>query len=156
RFDTSGPADARGGHVNYAGVALRARVQRTRGLPGCTASLLAEPREDAALLALRRVLSASRGDARAIARDLVQVSRGPLELLRAAVRRAGHRPEILPVCALELVTMIEQIPDPESRVTLSERRDPLGLPLVRVDWRVHEEERDAAVAMLELVERELA
>ncbi|HEY8431085.1 MAG TPA: GMC oxidoreductase, partial [Sandaracinaceae bacterium] len=148
--------DERGRHVYYAGVALSERVQRKRGLPGCTASLLAEPREDAALLALRRVLSASRGDARAIARDLVQVSRGPLELLRAAVRRAGHRPEILPVTALQLVTMIEQIPDPESRVTLSDARDPLGVPIVRVDWRVHEEERDAAVTMLELIEREFA
>lgn len=149
--------DERGRHVYFAGVALSERVQRSRGLPGCTAALLAEPREDAALLALRRVLSSAREpDARLLARDLARVSRAPLELVRAALRRAGHRPEIVPVRSLQLVTMIEQIPDPESRVTLSAERDPLGVPIVRVDWRMHDEEREAALTMIELLERELS
>jgi choline dehydrogenase-like flavoprotein len=35
-----------------------------------------------------------------------------------------------------VVTFCEQPPDPQSRVTLSERRDALGLPRACVDWRI--------------------
>lgn len=37
---------------------------------------------------------------------------------------------------LVLVHFCEQPPDADSRVTLSERRDALGLPVLRLDWRI--------------------
>ena len=37
---------------------------------------------------------------------------------------------------LELFTQSEQCPNPESRVTLSETRDPLGMPQPRLEWRL--------------------
>jgi len=40
--------------------------------------------------------------------------------------------------ALELYTQCEQAPNPDSRVTLGEERDPLGIPRVRLDWRLSE------------------
>lgn len=40
--------------------------------------------------------------------------------------------------ALEIYTQCEQAPNPDSRVTLGERRDALGVPRVRLDWRLSE------------------
>lgn len=142
--------DERGRHVFYAGVALSERVQRSRRLPSCTASLLVEPRDDAPLLALRRIAKGG-----GTPRDVARVCGAPLELARAAMRRTRHRPEILPMRTLSMIAMIEQMPDPESRVTLSTKKDVLGVPIARVDWRVHTAEREAARTMFRLLEREL-
>jgi choline dehydrogenase-like flavoprotein len=35
----------------------------------------------------------------------------------------------------------EQVPDPASRVTLSDRRDALDLPILRLDWRLTDQDR---------------
>ncbi len=43
---------------------------------------------------------------------------------------------------------MESPPDPESRVTLSERRDRLGMPVARVEWRVGDRERRGLEAYL--------
>jgi choline dehydrogenase-like flavoprotein len=37
---------------------------------------------------------------------------------------------------LELICMVEQQPDPESRITLSDRVDRFGVPISRVNWKV--------------------
>ena len=42
---------------------------------------------------------------------------------------------------LAIRVLCEQIPDRESRVTLSDRTDRFGIPLARVDWKVSELER---------------
>lgn len=151
--------DARGRHVFDAGLALSERVQMERRLPNTAAYLVAEPREDASVAALRRLVhlnvSHRNADARALLRDVLSVARGPAEILDAVARRSRHRPEIVPVHSLQLVASPEQFPNPNSRVTLSERRDPLGTPIVRVDWRIDERERDAALAMLEILRKEL-
>ena len=36
--------------------------------------------------------------------------------------------------------IVEQIPNPDSRVLLSERTDAFGVPLSRIDWRINEQE----------------
>jgi choline dehydrogenase-like flavoprotein len=45
----------------------------------------------------------------------------------------------------------EQRPDPESRVTLSDRTDRLGVPLARVNWRINDDERRTIFRITELV-----
>lgn len=52
--------------------------------------------------------------------------------------------------ALTLEGMVEQLPDPDSRVTLSERRDRFGSPLARIDWRMHEQDAHAMRRAAEL------
>jgi choline dehydrogenase-like flavoprotein len=37
---------------------------------------------------------------------------------------------------LELICMVEQQPDPDSRITLSDRTDRFGVPISRVNWKV--------------------
>jgi len=39
----------------------------------------------------------------------------------------------------------EQVPNPDSRVTLSDERDALGLPKIRLDWRLTEQDRRSLV-----------
>jgi choline dehydrogenase-like flavoprotein len=51
--------------------------------------------------------------------------------------------------AVTLEAMCEQLPNPDSRLTLSDRRDRLGVRISRIDWRVSEEE---AVAMRRITE----
>jgi choline dehydrogenase-like flavoprotein len=50
----------------------------------------------------------------------------------------------------------EQAPNPESRVTLSPRRDALGQPLARLDWRLAEIDRTSWLRGLDALAREVA
>ena len=45
----------------------------------------------------------------------------------------------------------EQRPDPASRITLADRKDRLGVPLARVDWRIGDDERRSIVRIAEIV-----
>ena len=52
-----------------------------------------------------------------------------------------------------LIAIVEQAPRPESRVTLGEERDALGLPRVRVDWRFGDLERKTLAGLYEAIAR---
>ena len=45
----------------------------------------------------------------------------------------------------------EQSPNPDSRITLSERTDPLGVSLAKVDWRINDDERHTLIRTAEIV-----
>ncbi|MEW5727651.1 MAG: GMC family oxidoreductase, partial [Pseudomonadota bacterium] len=49
----------------------------------------------------------------------------------------------------------EQVPNPDSRVTLADGRDGLGLPRLRVDWRVTGQDIDGVLAAHRLLARRL-
>jgi choline dehydrogenase-like flavoprotein len=49
----------------------------------------------------------------------------------------------------------EQAPNPDSRVTLGARRDALGLPVARVDWRIDESDRASIRASQQVVDAAL-
>jgi choline dehydrogenase-like flavoprotein len=49
----------------------------------------------------------------------------------------------------------EQSPNPESRITLSDRKDVLGTPMARVDWRISYSERHSLMRIGQLLEKEL-
>lgn len=57
---------------------------------------------------------------------------------------------------LVLVHFCEQPLDPESRVTLSDRRDALGVPMLRLDWRIQPEVVRGMEALSRLLGEELA
>ncbi len=44
----------------------------------------------------------------------------------------------------------EQRPDPDSRVTLSARRDRLGVPIATIDWRIHGDDRRTIIRLAHL------
>lgn len=41
-----------------------------------------------------------------------------------------------------LFVQAEQVPNPESRITLSDEKDALGMPRIVVDWRLHDQDRE--------------
>jgi choline dehydrogenase-like flavoprotein len=56
------------------------------------------------------------------------------KLLRAGLQKIQGKP--LAMDHLVLVDQSEQEPDPESRVTLAESKDQLGIPRLRLNWRI--------------------
>ena len=77
-----------------------------------------------------------------------------VKLLRAALK-GEYGSSARPSPLLVSVTS-EQAPNPDSRVTLSPRRDALGQPLARLDWRLSELDCRSWTTGLELLARELA
>jgi choline dehydrogenase-like flavoprotein len=55
-----------------------------------------------------------------------------------------------------LEVQLEQVPHPDSRITLADAVDALGQPRVRVDWRWQPQDLDAASRWLDLVASEIA
>lgn len=57
---------------------------------------------------------------------------------------------------IALKVQAETVPNPSSRVTLSEKIDKYGKPLARLDWRLTSEDRKATDFLLAEIEKELA
>ena len=55
-----------------------------------------------------------------------------------------------------LVVRAEQAPNPDSRVTLSERQDAIGMPLTRLDWRLTALDVDSVAGLVAALGRETA
>jgi choline dehydrogenase-like flavoprotein len=68
---------------------------------------------------------------------------------------SGARPAESIPRTFHLLTRQEQAPNPASRVTLSSERDALGMPRVRLDWRLTELDHRSFRAFYEVLGREL-
>jgi choline dehydrogenase-like flavoprotein len=73
----------------------------------------------------------------------------------AGVRKLAGRP-VVPADRVEMVGYFEQAPDRASRITLSDRRDALGLRKAQVDWRLNQQDLDNIRATSLLVGRDVA
>jgi choline dehydrogenase-like flavoprotein len=141
----------RGRHVFLHGLALSREIQRREQLLHCHAYLDSfDVSDDDPWSALDR-FKATRSfrDARLALSHSGELFQG---LYR---RRFKHRPQLARLTRVELHCILEQIPDPASRVTLSEdKTDALGMPLSKIDWKVSDTERRTARRMTELVCKE--
>jgi choline dehydrogenase-like flavoprotein len=81
-----------------------------------------------------------------LAGDLASVLDIPLQ---RAVHRHGHNN------LFRVYVESEQVPNPESRVMLSQRRDPLGMHRVKLDWRLKAEDFDTIRRSQEVLSEEL-
>jgi predicted dehydrogenase len=139
--------------VFLSGFALSPRVQRERELLNCAMYVMPEEPEDTAVHAARRLRS---GQGQAM-HDVRTLLGSPMELAQAAKRRqVDGLPPIPPPKRVVIGANSEQRPDPNSRITLSEHTDALGMPLSRVDWRMDDQELATITTMLDLVRAELA
>jgi len=170
------PAHARGLHVietfkragseqrAHVGFALAERILRQERLNGCVAYFIRRfhaetapeyfSRGGKALAHLREFLTDKVPD-RQIGRHLRNVAQGYREVGITLARRTGDL--LRPRRCLALRTIVEATPRPDSRVTLSDQRDELGMPQVRVDWRLNPEDRrglDRLRAVLHAVVRD--
>ena len=137
-----------GKQVFMSGLALSPRVQRERELLNACMYVLSEDDENAAVHAARR-LATGTGDTAA---DVKALLSRPMELAEAARRRQLEGlPPIVPPTRISLGVNAEQRPDPDSRITLSDRTDKLGMPLTRMDWRMDDQEIETIRAMFDLV-----
>lgn len=95
-----------------------------------------------------------RRERRASMRDVVRVVRGAPELAAAGARLARGR-EPAPTSSEVGILAVAGQPRPAGAVTLSDELDPLGLPRIRVDWRIGEEERTAMADAVAVFDEEL-
>ncbi len=150
-----------GRHVYLHGLALSRETQQREQLLNCHAYVDSfDTGGDDPWAALDRAKATlrSRGTLARLYPDArIALSRSG-DLVRGMYRRwFKHRPQLERLTRIELHCILEQIPDPESRVTLSqEKRDALGMPLSKIDWKISETERRTARRMTQLVCQEFA
>ncbi len=141
------------GRFFRAGLRLSPAVQREERLLNCAAWLGETLAPDDPWDAMRR-LAARKPK---LPDDLVDVARNIPLMVRGAVDYFVARnglPRKLRELTLEC--MCEQMPDADSRVTLSDRRDRHGMPLPKIDWRSHPAEARTMHRMAELVASEFS
>ena len=161
------------------GLALTPLIQEQEGLSNTAIYFIMERAPDDPWDALKRLLR--RTSIRPF-RDLVSVSAGagliakgagrkllasdltpkPLKnfIVNTAIRcdpnfvaeefQNGGVPHKLTGIRIDAIT--EQRPNPDSRVTLSERTDRLGVPLAKADWRLDDQDRRALVRIAQLAQ----
>nr|WP_294514454.1 GMC family oxidoreductase [uncultured Rhodopila sp.] len=163
RFGFYGAKLAGRTHMYMHGMALSRKIQEREGLLHCAAYMMEERAPDDPWDALKRLLQGrSEGlvsdlaavvsspalVAKGVSRRVIESDRVPQAIRRFGVEAIGrHFPNFaarefqtrgLPhkITGLSIEAISEQRPDPDSRITLSHRCDPLGVPIARVDWRV--------------------
>jgi choline dehydrogenase-like flavoprotein len=116
---------------------------------GCMASLVFTYSEDSPLNAALRLRR------RIDRRDLALAARGVPQVAAAAMRVARGRMPAPEPEAVRVLAVLEQPPRAESTLTLSDARDRLGMPRLRVDWRIGDEEGRALASFVETLDEEL-
>jgi len=145
-----------GRHVYLHGLALSRQIQEREQLLNCHAYVDAfDISHEDPWSALDRVKTTMRprGTFAQLYPDARVVLSHSGELLQGLYRRRlKHRPQLERLTRVELHCILEQIPDPDSRITLSEdRKDALGMPLSKIDWKVSDAERQTARRMTQLL-----
>jgi choline dehydrogenase-like flavoprotein len=148
---------ARDGVLREIGWALSEKVQRDERLLNASVIAIYHADPNSGWESAKAALGALRG--RRASSDLAgQLGRAGADLgdvAQNALRRARGEHAILKTKAIELVVDLEQVPEPDSRVVLSERTDRFGLPLPRVDWRIAEAERRTAARFAALLKENI-
>ena len=139
----------------HLGVRLSPAIQRAEQLPNCAIWIAGfndgpdDPPWDSLKRVLRREANV-RQDLRAIIMNTGLIVRGLRDYF-ILHRGLPHK-----IDAINLEAMCEQLPNPDSRITLSDRRDPLGMRISRVDWRVAEEEARAMRRITQLMVEQIS
>jgi len=141
----------RGRHSFTFGVSLSIERQRREGLLNCAAwPYWVESPDDPTRAAKRLVL----GPRTQAARDARLLLEGRADTRRTLWALAGDQPWWRAVERIGMLITSEQVPERDSRVQLSARRDALGLPVSAVDWRVGAQERASQAALATLIAQE--
>ena len=148
--------DQEGRHVYLHGLSLSEEIQKSEHLVRCHAFIENyDIPANSPWLAIRRLKSnlKSRKFNKDTLQDLKILLANTGEVVQGMNRRTTkHRPELINAGRTELHCMLEQIPDPDSRITLSsEKKDSLGMPVSNIDWRINEIEKRTALRMTQLI-----
>ena len=143
----------RSGRLSFThGVALSEAMQRSERLLNCAAWLTEVRAMDDPWDALKRLVHKRR----APMHDAATVIENAPLLARGLWRYLFEGRTLLHKCdALVLDCSVEQIPDPENRITLSDRLDRFGTPLARIHWNVGALERATVSRFAHVIAAEL-
>jgi choline dehydrogenase-like flavoprotein len=139
-------------------IRLAADVQSQRQVLNCTSNLVFQFPENSAEAAARNIyLLLKTGKILKKHKQLTQDARTVLLSVNSIVsllyrryalgRSTGGLPS-----SIWLQTHAEQAPNPESRITLSDRSDVLGLKIAQIDWRLTDLDRRTAEVMIETLQ----
>jgi choline dehydrogenase-like flavoprotein len=138
------------------GLTLSPAIQKKEGLLNCAVWLNEVTTADNPWCALRR-LRRREGN---VVRDVGALA-SHMGLLAAGVGRrmrertfVARRGLLHKLDRLELYSFVEQQPDPDSRITLGDRLDRLGMRVARADWRIGDQERRTMRRIAQLVDQE--
>lgn len=164
RFGNYWLRDEKGWHVYLHGLALSPAVQKKEQLLNCAAFVEEDASADDPWMAMKRLLRMAQPNvdplagsgARPATNEIAAMIRHLPGLLSNAYRRVVKRQfPIIRIEKLTLVCLVEQVPNACSRVTLAERKDALGMPISRIDWRIGELEWRSVLRFSELIGLEL-
>ena len=126
-----------GSNMFQHGMRLSPMIQRVERLLNCSAWIEEGIASDDPWESIIRFLRREPG-ARLDFRSMLANS----ELLAYGIKEhfIAHRALPRKLSGVTLQAMCEQVPNPESRIMLSERRDRLGMRISHIDWRVSEAE----------------
>lgn len=139
KFQYQNDAVAANGTRIAAQLAAAPEVQRREGLLNARVVMTSIfPGEydtcGAAIRRLRRRYEGAESSGPTLLQDLIAVARQPLRSAGFVAARV-LQPQFL-INGVRMQATVEPEPNPDSRVTLSANRDRLGMPRVRVDWRL--------------------
>jgi choline dehydrogenase-like flavoprotein len=155
-YDPDIPAAHRAGHKVVGCLKLRRKVQAEAGLLNCDCNFLVDNVGTSGYAALRRIWNAAeRGalpehlwaDLGAALADLDDTAAGLLG-------RFGVREYLPDHTRYFMWSTAEQSPDPASRVVLGDERDALGMPRIKLDWRLNELDRQSLRAVQQTIAQE--
>jgi choline dehydrogenase-like flavoprotein len=138
---------------------LSEQEQRDLELVNCSCSIDVPDEEKTGYGALRRIKRNIMDpfENGSILRDFACMIANPLDLafgLYTKLTRAMYIPHPPIPREIVLYARAEQIPDPESRVTLSEKRDLLGLNQIKLNWRMNCEDKRTLRVMSQVLTSE--
>ena len=149
-------------HMYQPGLVPSEEIQQQERLLHCAAFMSEERAPNDPWDALKRLLRArSRNpfsDLRAVVgrSDLLARGVGMRVLDRSGVPGRAIRGLPHKLAGMGIDGIAEQRPDPDSRITLSDRSDSLGVPIARVHWRIDDDVRRSFIRLGHLLASELA
>jgi choline dehydrogenase-like flavoprotein len=138
-------------------VVLSPEVQRSEAVLACAAYPIFHFGDESGIEAARRIYRSLRSRRRptSLAQEMTRIARDAPRLASIVYRRIAHgRAARVPPASVTLQVHAEQAPDPTSRVSLSQRRDRLGVPLPKVSWNLTELDRRTLEVMVRTVRDE--
>jgi choline dehydrogenase-like flavoprotein len=126
------------------GFALTESAQRKHGLVNASAAMYYHARPDSPWKSGARLRAAleMRTPYKGMLKDALNAMGGAASVVTNAGRRLVlGRPAIIADPIVTILVDLEQEPNPDSRVMLSEQRDQLGMRRAKVDWKISEIER---------------
>ena len=170
-------------HMYMHGLTPSVEVQTREKLNNCALYMLEDRAPDDPLEALKRLLKFR---SKKVGSDLFALLKSPGMLIKAfgmKILQSGATPSFIKnlivntviifnpnfvareflsgglphkLLGLNIEGICEQVPDPDSRITLSETKDKFGVPLAKVDWKIDANAKRSLARLAELMREEFA